>query len=45
MVSALVRVSWCFLTCFRVRGITETAVKIVKLKRRVEMMALVGVSQ
>ena len=43
--SALERMSWWFLTCLMVRGRTETAVKIAKLKRRTEVIALVGVSQ
>ena len=45
MVLALVLVSWVCFTCFRVKGKTETAVNKVKLKRRVERMALVGESQ
>lgn len=45
MVSALVLVSWLFFTCFKVRGIMETAVKRVMLRRKVERMALMGVSQ
>ena len=42
---AWVRGSWLLFTCFRVKGRTDTAVNKVKLKKRVERMALVGESQ
>lgn len=42
---ALVRVSWLFFSCFKVKGKTETTVSKVKLKKRVARIALVGESQ